>query len=170
MASIPRAAPTAWAGRRRTPWCWPPSWSWSPTSSSPSSSTSSPEGDAVPEALYEIRGLTKRYGRKVVLDGLDFDIHRGECLVILGRSGTGKSVTLRQLNGLERPDGGEVTFDGQPVSKLTERELLPVRRRVAMLFQSGALFDSMDVFENIAFPLREHSDLDEDGIRAKVEE
>ena len=122
------------------------------------------------ESLFSVRGLTRRYGETLVLDDLSFEVLRGECLVILGRSGSGKSVTLRQLNGLESPDGGEVFFDGQPVSTLTERELLPVRRRVSMLFQSGALFDSMDVFENIAFPLREHTDLDEDGIRAKVAE
>ena len=60
----------------------------------------------MPETLYEIRGLTKKYGSRVILDGLDFDIHKGECLVILGRSGTGKSVTLRQLNGLEKPEAG----------------------------------------------------------------
>jgi phospholipid/cholesterol/gamma-HCH transport system ATP-binding protein len=110
-----------------------------------------------PETLYEIRGLTKRYGDRVILDGLDFDIHRGECLVILGRSGTGKSVTLRQLNGLEKPEAGTVTFDGTDLTRLEERELYPFRRRIAMLFQSGALFDSMNVFDNVAFPLREHT-------------
>jgi phospholipid/cholesterol/gamma-HCH transport system ATP-binding protein len=111
----------------------------------------------VPEALYQIRGLTKRYGTKTVLDDLSFDIHRGECLVILGRSGSGKSVTLRQLNGLEKPEAGTVTFDGTDLTRLEERELYPFRRRIAMLFQSGALFDSMNVFDNVAFPLREHS-------------
>jgi phospholipid/cholesterol/gamma-HCH transport system ATP-binding protein len=109
------------------------------------------------EKLFEIRGLTKRYGERVILDALDFDIHRGECLVILGRSGTGKSVTLRQLNGLEKPEAGTVTFDGTDLTTLAERELYPFRRRIAMLFQSGALFDSMNVFDNVAFPLREHS-------------
>ncbi len=122
------------------------------------------------EALFSVRGLTRRYGELTVLDDLSFDVERGGCLVILGRSGSGKSVTLRQLNGLDSPDGGEVYFDGQPVSTLTERELLPVRRRVAMLFQSGALFDSMNVFENIAFPLRENVELAEDAIQAKVAE
>ncbi len=122
------------------------------------------------EVLFSVRNLTRRYGELTVLDDLSFEVLRGECLVILGRSGTGKSVTLRQMNGLDSPDGGEVLFDGQPVSTLTERELLAVRRRVAMLFQGGALFDSMDVLENVAFPLREHSDLAEDAIRAKVAE
>lgn len=118
--------------------------------------------------LYEIRGLTKRYGKKLVLDGLDFDIHRGECLVILGRSGSGKSVALRQLNGLERPEAGSVVFDGTDLTRLEERELFPIRRRIAMLFQSGALFDSMNVLENVAFPLREHTELAEREIRETV--
>lgn len=111
----------------------------------------------MPEALYQIRGLTKRYGPRTVLDDLSFDIHRGECLVILGRSGTGKSVTLRQLNGLEKPEAGSVVFDGTELTRLEERELFPIRRRIAMLFQGGALFDSMNVFDNVAFPLREHT-------------
>jgi len=114
---------------------------------------------AAPEALYEVRGLTKRYGDRTVLDGVDVDILRGECLVILGRSGSGKSVTLRQLNGLEKPEAGSVVFDGVELTALEERDLFPLRRRIAMLFQSGALFDSMNVFDNIAFPLREHTEL-----------
>ena len=124
------------------------------------------------EALFEVRGLTKRYGDRVILDDLDFDIRRGECLVILGRSGTGKSVTLRQLNGLEKPEAGTVTFDGTDLTQLEERELYPFRRRIAMLFQSGALFDSMNVFDNVAFPLREHSEKSEaeiaDTVRHKL--
>lgn len=122
------------------------------------------------EAIYRIRGLVKRYGDRTVLDGLDFDIYRRECLVIMGRSGTGKSVTLRQLNGLESLDAGEIWFDGTDVAQLSEKELYPVRRRTAMLFQGGALFDSLTVFENIAFPLREHTDLDEEQLAEKVAE
>jgi phospholipid/cholesterol/gamma-HCH transport system ATP-binding protein len=122
----------------------------------------------VPEALYQIRGLTKRYGTRTVLDGLTFDVLRGECLVILGRSGTGKSVTLRQLNGLERPEEGSVVFDGTEITRLEERELFPVRRRIGMLFQGGALFDSMNVFDNVAFPLREHTDKTEAEIAETV--
>ena len=118
--------------------------------------------------LFRIRGLTKSYGDLTVLDGLDFDIHTGECLIILGRSGSGKSVTLRQLNGLEVPDAGSVVFDGLDISDLSERDLYDVRGRVAMLFQSGALFDSMNVHENIAFPLREHTDLNDDEISLRV--
>jgi len=122
----------------------------------------------VAEALFEVRGLTKRYGDRVILDDLDFDILRGECFVILGRSGTGKSVTLRQLNGLEKPDAGSVTFDGTDLTQLEERKLYPFRRRIAMLFQGGALFDSMNVFDNVAFPLREHAGLDEAKIAETV--
>ena len=124
----------------------------------------------VPEPLFRVRGLVKSYGDRKVLDDLDFDLWPGECLVILGRSGQGKSVTLRQLTGLERPDAGTIEFDGTDITKLRERDLYPMRRRVTMLFQSGALFDSLDVFENVAFPLREHTDLDEEGIARRVAE
>lgn len=120
------------------------------------------------EALFQIRGLTKKYGGRAVLENLDFDIFRGECLAILGRSGTGKSVTLRQLNGLEKPDAGSVTFDGTNLSELEEHELYPFRRRIGMLFQGGALFDSMNIFDNIAFPLREHTKKSEREIAETV--
>jgi phospholipid/cholesterol/gamma-HCH transport system ATP-binding protein len=122
------------------------------------------------EPLYVIRGLTKKYGERTVLDNVDFDIRRGECFVILGRSGSGKSVSLRQLNGLEKPESGSVMFDGIELTSLEESELFPLRRRIAMLFQSGALFDSMNVFDNIAFPLREHTELTPDEIAETVRE
>jgi phospholipid/cholesterol/gamma-HCH transport system ATP-binding protein len=124
----------------------------------------------VAEALYQVRGLTKSYGGRTVLDQLDFDVLRGECLVILGRSGTGKSVTLRQLNGLEKPEAGSVVFDGVDLTTLRERDLFPFRRRIAFLFQSGALFDSMNVLDNVGFPLREHTDLSAQEIAGKVRE
>jgi len=130
--------------------------------------------DTRPEAtdpvLYRIRGLVMSYGEHRVLDDLSFDIRRGECLAVLGRSGSGKSVLLRQLNGLEAPDEGTVEFDGTDLAALSEYDLFPFRRRIAMLFQGGALFDSMDVYENIAFPMREHTDLDDVEIAAKVAE
>lgn len=122
----------------------------------------------MPDLIYQVRGLTKHYGSKPVLLGLDFDVYRGESLVILGRSGSGKSVTLRQLNGLEKPDSGSVVFDGTEITDLPEKDLYPLRKRVAMLFQGGALFDSMTVYDNVAFPLREHTHWREEKIRDTV--
>ncbi len=130
-------------------------------------STANPAA-ALATPLFSIRGLSRRYGSQVVLEQLTFDIFTGECLVILGRSGSGKSVLLRQLNGLESPDEGQILFRGEDIAHWTEKQLLPVRRRVAMLFQSGALFDSMNVFENVAFPLREHTQLGEEEIQQHV--
>jgi phospholipid/cholesterol/gamma-HCH transport system ATP-binding protein len=124
----------------------------------------------VPAPLFIVRDLTKSYGDKVVLAGLDFDVLAGECLVILGGSGSGKSVTLRQLNGLERADAGCVSFDGVDLCRLDERDLFPIRRRIGTLFQGGALFDSMNVRDNVAFPLRQHTALGDDEIREKVAE
>ena len=120
------------------------------------------------EALYAVRGLCRRFGDRAVLDNLSFDVMRGECLVVLGRSGSGKSLTLRQLNGLDEAEAGAVWFEGTDLVQLTERQLYPLRRRIAMLFQSAALFDSIDVLENVAFPLREHNRLSEEEIRERV--
>jgi phospholipid/cholesterol/gamma-HCH transport system ATP-binding protein len=120
--------------------------------------------------VFRVRGLAKSYGGKAVLEHLDFDLAAGEALVVIGRSGSGKSVMLRQLNGLERPDAGRVEFDGVDLSALEERELYPYRRRIGMLFQSGALFDSMTVGENVAFPLRQHTELGEEEMAAVVRE
>ncbi len=120
------------------------------------------------KVVYRVRDLVKRYGRRTILDGVSFDVHRGECLIILGRSGTGKSVTLRQLNGLEAPDEGKVFFGDIDLGELTEKDLYPIRRRVAMLFQGGALFDSLTVYENLAFPLREHTEMEEAEIEDRI--
>jgi phospholipid/cholesterol/gamma-HCH transport system ATP-binding protein len=127
-----------------------------------------PSSPAAP--LFTVRGLTKVFNGRKVLDGIDFEVRRGETFVILGRSGSGKSVTLRQLDGLDKPDAGSVVFDGTDISALEERDLFPIRRRIAMLFQGGALFDSMTVFDNVAFPLREHTRMSEAEIAAKVAE
>jgi len=118
--------------------------------------------------LFEVSDLWKSYGAKQVLSGIHCEILAGECLVVLGLSGTGKSVLLRQLNGLEKPDRGSVRFDGSEITSLTEQELHPVRQRIGMLFQGGALFDSMTVSENVAFPLREHTDWGEEEILERV--
>jgi phospholipid/cholesterol/gamma-HCH transport system ATP-binding protein len=128
------------------------------------------EGRSAPEPVFRVRGLCKSYGEKRVLDGVDFDVWPSESLVILGRSGTGKSVTLRQLNGLEPADAGSVRFHGEELTELDERQLFRLRRHMAMLFQSGALFDSLTVGENVAFPLRERGDLGEEEIAARVAE
>jgi phospholipid/cholesterol/gamma-HCH transport system ATP-binding protein len=122
------------------------------------------------EVLLAVRDLSKSYGEKRVLEGVGFELRRGECLAVMGRSGTGKSVLLRQIIGLEKPDSGSVVFDGTDLTRLREEELFPARRRMGMLFQSGALFDSMNVFDNVAFPLRKHTDLGPEERAAKVEE
>jgi len=116
------------------------------------------------------RELHKSFGTKPVLEGVDLSIRRGETVVILGGSGSGKSVLLRHTIGLHKPDSGEVWVDGTEISAFDEDEMMPVRRKVGMLFQGGALFDSMDVFENIAFGLREHTDMSEGAIADRVKE
>ncbi len=106
--------------------------------------------------MIEIRGLKKRLGRKVVLDGVDLEVEKGETLVVLGPSGTGKSVLLKHIIGLMAPDAGSIKIDGEEVVGLTDAEMNRVRRRFGMLFQSAALFDSMTVGENVALPMLEH--------------
>ncbi len=113
-------------------------------------------------------GVTKRFGEQTVLDNLDFEVPRGKITFVLGRSGTGKSVMLKHMIGLLAPDSGEVWVEGADITRLGEREMNAVRRRFGMLFQDAALFDSLDVYENIAFPLREHTRLDERKIRETV--
>ncbi len=122
------------------------------------------------ETIVEFRNVWKRYSGRDVLAGVNLKIHRGEVLCVLGPSGTGKSVALRHINGLTHPDDGDVLVFGESVVGLSEEELSPVRRRVAMLFQGGALFDSMNVEENIAFPVREHADKSPDEIASVVSE
>ena len=122
------------------------------------------------DPVVELRAVSKAFGEKVVLDAVDLTVVRGEVLVILGGSGSGKSVTLRHMNGLTHPDSGEVLVDGLSVSGLAEEELGPVRRKVGMLFQMGALFDSMTVFENVAFSLFEHTKMTGEEIAARVVE
>jgi phospholipid/cholesterol/gamma-HCH transport system ATP-binding protein len=109
-------------------------------------------------------------GRAEVLRGVDLEVMRGECLVIIGRSGTGKSVLLKHVVGLLRPDQGEVRVNGMEVETLGEKELLELRRGMGVLFQGGALFDSMTVGENIGLPLREHTSMPETQIEIVVGE
>lgn len=110
-------------------------------------------------ALIELKQLRKRFGPLVVLDGVSLSIEAGQSLVILGASGSGKSVLLKHIVGLLKPDAGEVWFDGLRIDTLPERRLMEVRKRFGFLFQMGALFDSMTVADNVAFPLREHTSL-----------
>jgi len=122
------------------------------------------------DLFVEFKNVTKAYGTKQVLRGVDLKVYRGEVLVILGGSGSGKSVTLRHMLGLEAPDSGRVFVEEEDITDHPEEELYRVRKKFGMLFQSGALFDSMTVFENVAFPLREHADMSEEEIARAVKE
>jgi phospholipid/cholesterol/gamma-HCH transport system ATP-binding protein len=107
--------------------------------------------------MIELRGVKKRFGEQVVLDGVDFEVREGETLALLGPSGTGKSVLLKHINGLIRPDAGKVIVDGLEVTTLHRKELSQLRTRIGYVFQNGALFDSMDVFENVRLGLSDES-------------
>jgi len=107
--------------------------------------------------MIKIINLRKVFGNLVVLDGVSVDIPEGETLAIIGPSGCGKSTLLRLILGLEKPTSGQVLIDGQDVSKLSDTGLIKLRQKIGMVFQSSALFDSLNVFENVAFPLREHT-------------
>jgi phospholipid/cholesterol/gamma-HCH transport system ATP-binding protein len=118
----------------------------------------------------ELRGLRKAFRAQEVLRGLDLAIRRGEAFTILGGSGTGKSVCLKHMIGLQRPDAGRVVVLGRDITGLGERELVEVRKRCGMVFQGSALFDSLSVYENVAYPLREHLHLSEASVRDRVRE
>ena len=107
--------------------------------------------------VIEFKEIVKTFGKQRVLDNLTMTIPRGKVTCVIGRSGTGKSVTLKHMIGLMRPDSGQVLVDGADVTKMKERELYALRKRFGFLFQDAALFDSMSVFDNVAFPLREHT-------------
>jgi phospholipid/cholesterol/gamma-HCH transport system ATP-binding protein len=117
-----------------------------------------------------LQHLYKSFGERKVLDDMSLEVQRGESVVIVGGSGTGKSVTLKHIIGLLQPDRGNVIIDGIDITQLGAREANDFRRRFGMAFQEGALFDSMSVFENIAFPLRRHTKMKEAEIRHRVEE
>ena len=130
----------------------------------------SPRPAATTSPMIAVRGLTKKIGRQEILRGIDLTVAKGETFVIIGRSGGGKSVLLKHLIGLLLPDEGEIWIDGQNIIGLNERKLAAIRRKVGILFQGGALFDSMTVEENIAFPLREAGERDPKVIRERVNE
>jgi len=120
--------------------------------------------------FISVRGLEKAFGGKPILRGIDLDIGPGETMVVLGGSGEGKSVMLRHLNGLLRPDRGEIAVNGERLAGLSEDAFGAIRLKVAMVFQGGALFDSLNVYQNIAYPLREHTTMSAARMRERVGE
>lgn len=120
------------------------------------------------QGVIEVVNFHKSFGGKKVHEGVSFYVRKGECLGLIGGSGTGKSVLLRSLVGLEKPDKGQILINGIDVAPLKEHDLIEIRKKVAYVFQDGALFDSMTVFENLAYPLREHFHLTETEIAQKI--
>jgi len=120
------------------------------------------------DAMISIQGVTKRFGVHTVLEDVTFDVPRGKTTAVLGPSGTGKSVLLKNVIGLLRPEAGQVYIDGDPIVGVREKEVLRIRRKIGVLFQDGALFGSMNLFDNIAFPLVEHTSKTEKEIRSIV--
>jgi phospholipid/cholesterol/gamma-HCH transport system ATP-binding protein len=118
--------------------------------------------------MIKLVDLHKSFRTQKVLNGLDLEIEAGKTTVIIGRSGGGKSVLLKHIIGLIRPDSGEVLIDGKDITRLGDRDLNEIRKKFGMLFQEAALFDSMTVGENVAFPLREHTRMTEEEIRRTV--
>ena len=112
--------------------------------------------------------VSKRFGALAVLDEVSFDIPAGTAFCLLGRSGTGKSVTLRHIVGLVQPDSGKVFVEDRDITALSGRELGEVRKHMGFLFQNAALFDSMSVGDNVAFPMRRHTKLSEGDIRERA--
>jgi len=120
--------------------------------------------------MIKITGLKKYFGPKRVLDGVNLEIERGKITVIIGRSGEGKSVLIKHIIGLLRPDDGQIFLEGQEITAMREKEFNEVRKRFGMLFQGAALFDSMTVGQNVGFPLKEHTDLNDEDIMKVVGE
>lgn len=136
-----------------------------PTEGNGPSEANDPPGPPV----IRVRGVHKRFGPLTVLNGLDLDFYAGQTTVILGPSGTGKSVMLKHIVGLLQPDAGEVWFHDQRVDQLTEPQLVPLRKRIGFLFQMGAMFDSMTVGQNVEFPLVEHTTMGKEERADKVD-
>jgi phospholipid/cholesterol/gamma-HCH transport system ATP-binding protein len=123
-----------------------------------------------PESPVAVAGLRKSFGEQTVLAGITFQLESGKVTCVLGRSGTGKSVLLKLLIGLERPDAGTIRLVGQDISSASTDELNAARKRVGFLFQQAALYDSMSIEENVAFPLRRHTKLSDGERRDRVHE
>ena len=120
------------------------------------------------ETILELRNIRKRFKDKVVHDGLSLALQKGEILALFGGSGSGKSVALRCIIGLEQPDSGEIIFQNRDIAHFNENQLIDVRKKIAYVFQNGALFDSMTVRDNLAYPLVEHTSLSDDEIDQRV--
>ena len=120
------------------------------------------------ESIIEFKKVTKAFGGNRVLEGADLAIKRGETITIIGGSGKGKTVFLKLLLGVLKPDNGRIIFGGQDIGKMSERELNKMRSRIGMLFQGSALFDSLTVAENVAYPLREHFNYSEEELKRIV--
>jgi phospholipid/cholesterol/gamma-HCH transport system ATP-binding protein len=131
-------------------------------------SSTQPEPDSSLQILVKIRGLRYFRGTRAIFDGVDMDIKRGKLTAIMGPSGTGKTTLLRLIGGQLRPQQGSITVDGLDVSKLNHNQLYALRKRMGMMFQNGALLTDLNVFDNVAFPLREHTRLPESMIRSLV--
>lgn len=119
-------------------------------------------------AIVDVKNYSIAFADKVVHRDVSFSLREGECLGLIGGSGVGKSVILKSLIGLVKPTAGHITVDGHEVNGMNEDELIEVRKKVAYVFQNGALFDSLTVFDNLAYPLREHTDLSEVQIKHQV--
>jgi len=119
--------------------------------------------------FIEFIDVHKSFGERLILDGVSFSVAKGTTFAILGPSGIGKTVTITHIVGLLKPDSGRIVVDGQDVTDLSERELTPIRKKIQLVFQSGALFDSMTVWDNVAFPLTE-ADISEEELDRRVQE
>jgi len=119
------------------------------------------------EAILKIENLETYYDQRKILDGINLEIFSGETMTILGRSGCGKSTLLRHMIGLTKPNSGKIYIKGQDIISLSEDEMLPIRRKIGMLFQGSALFNSMSLGDNVALTLREHTSLEESTIKIR---
>lgn len=119
--------------------------------------------------MIKVSHFSKSYGSKQVHKDISFEVKKGECLGLIGGSGTGKSVILRSLIGLEKADTGEIIINGQDITKLKERELIQIRQKVSYVFQGGALFDSLSVHDNLAYGLLEHTNLSQKEVSEKIQ-
>ena len=126
------------------------------------------DNNTSPDAIVSIKDMTFRRGQKVIFDGVSMDFERGKVTAVMGPSGTGKTTLLRLIGGQIKPQSGSITMDGQEIPSLGHRKLLELRKRMSLLFQQGALLTDLSAFDNVAFPLREHTELTESLIEKLV--